>query len=179
MLDRLRLSNALAVGQDQSMIETRAVRPGDHAEIARLLVAAFASPAEASLVDRLRGEGLVAAEVVVTVSGAIVSHALCSWMDAPRGWVALAPVATFPDRQGQGYGGLAIRGVVAAAEGAAARAAVVLGAPELYGRFGFSKADATAMRSPYPLDYTAVNDFGTPLTDSERHAELVYAAAFR
>ena len=161
------------------MIATRPARAEDHAAIAGLLVAAFASPAEAALVAHLRSDRVTVAEVVVTSGGQIVSHALCSWMQAPQGWVALAPVATQPGRQGQGFGSLAVRGVLDAARAAGARAAVVLGAPEFYGRFGFSGAQASGLRSPYPIGFTAVHDFGLALTESERGAELIYPAAFR
>lgn len=160
------------------MFTARPARPDDHAGIRTLLIAAFASPAEAHLVERLRADGAVASEAVVDRDGQVVAFALCSRMVAPQGWVALAPVATLPSQQGRGAGALAVRAALAAAASAGARAAVVLGAPAYYGRFGFSTEDARAMQSPYPLDHTGVLAFGPDIAEAERRATLVYPAAF-
>lgn len=165
-------------GQDYPMFAARPASPDDHAAIGALLTAAFASPAEAHLVEKLRADGAVACETVVDQGGHVVAFALCAWMAEPRGWVALAPVATLPGQQGRGAGALAVRAVLAAADAAGARAAVVLGAPAYYGRFGFSTQDARHMQSPYPLDHTGVLAFGPDLAGPERRATLVYPAAF-
>lgn len=158
----------------------RQVRPEDHAEIDKLLTAAFGGTEEVALVAALRSDGAVQAELVEEDSaGAIAGHAMTSRMAGPEGWVALAPVATLPGFERRGIASGLIRALLGEARDSGARAAVVLGDPEFYGRFGFSVAAAARMSSPYPIAYTGVRILnGGPLTEAEAIAELRYAPAF-
>lgn len=107
-------------------------------------LAAFDTPAEADLVDSLRGDpsrldGL--SYLVEAPSGVVVAHALltrCRFGDTPA--VALPPCAVLPDWQGRGVGPSVIRGLLNAARTAGERTVIVLGHPAYYPRFGFSPA---------------------------------------
>lgn len=58
--------------------------------------------------------------------------------------VMVGPVAVAPAMQGQGIGRLLMDAMIAAAEGAADGALMMIGDPDYYGRFWGFAADATA-----------------------------------
>ncbi|MHB8529459.1 MAG: GNAT family N-acetyltransferase [Caulobacteraceae bacterium] len=129
----------------------RAAARRDHRAIAEVVSAAFGQATEAEIIEAVRSEGAVVAEVVAEDDGVIVGHALFSRMGViPARFVAaLAPLAVRPNRQRQGVGSALTRaGVVRCAE-AGAEAVVVLGHPAYYPRFGFSPAAAAKLASPY------------------------------
>ena len=138
-----------------------------------LLRAAFETGDEAELVHRLRRDGDMAHEALVCTRGILRGYAALSHMQAPSGWLCLAPVATDPAFQRRGIGSGAVR---LALDWAADRGAhvVVLGDPGFYGARGFSSARAAGLTSPYPVSHTllAGPGAGAPV------ATLLYAAAF-
>lgn len=151
----------------------RPVRAEDHAAIDALLRAAFPTPAEARLVQSLRTSGQIEVELVMPWPAGLVGYLALSRMEAPSGWLALAPVAVAPAWQGKRLGSrmvvgalrlMAIKGVTT----------VVLGAPSFYARAGFSLARAAHLTSPYPRDQTLIARSGM---DSPRET-LIYPAAF-
>ncbi|MET8572698.1 N-acetyltransferase [Streptomyces sp. NPDC004783] len=126
---------------------TRAETGADIPAIRDIVRAAFPTPEEAALVDALRAdrEAWIEGLSLVAVDGddRPVGHALltrCHIGDSPA--LCLAPVAVRPERQRSGAGGAAVRAALAAAEGLGERHVVVLGHPEYYPRFGFSRASA-------------------------------------
>ncbi|WP_433471807.1 GNAT family N-acetyltransferase [Spirillospora sp. CA-142024] len=129
---------------------TRPETAGDAAAVRAVVEAAFPTAAEAVLVDALRGDaawipGLSA--VAVAPDGRVAGYALLTRCTAGGAdALALAPVAVSPRFQRRGAGGAAVRAVLeAAARRAAAggeRLVVVLGHPEYYPRFGFTRASA-------------------------------------
>jgi putative acetyltransferase len=104
---------------------------------------------EALLVEQLRADGDVVAELVAFRAEALVGHALFSRAAASPDLcavAALAPVAVRHDLQGQGIGAALIRAGLQDCARQGFAAVIVLGEPEYYGRFGFR---ATALQSPY------------------------------
>jgi len=127
---------------------------GRAAEIAEITRAAFlkrygSGDGEAALIEVLRRDGDVVAELAALEEGRVVGHAMFSRAEAAPPLcriAALAPVAVRSDRQGQGMGESLIRAGLEACKAGGIEAVVVLGDPEYYGRFGFAP---TPLRSPY------------------------------
>ncbi|MFF1695911.1 GNAT family N-acetyltransferase [Streptomyces sp. NPDC058257] len=125
---------------------TRAETSADIPAVHAINAAAFGTPAEADLVDALRADeawidGL--STVTTGQDGEPVGHALltrCHIGDTPA--LCLAPVAVLPAHQRTGAGSVAIRAALDAAKDRGERFVTVLGHPEYYPRFGFSRASA-------------------------------------
>lgn len=120
---------------------------GDEAQIRRVVLAAFGTPAEADLVEALRASGawLPRLSLVAVEDGEVLGHALFTraTIRADGGTlaiIALAPVAVVPARQRQGIGDALIRAGLAEARASGERIAIVLGHPGYYPRFGFEPA---------------------------------------
>lgn len=126
---------------------TRAETGADIPVIRDIVRAAFPTPEEAALVDALRADpdawidGL--SVVAVDDHDHPVGHALltrCHIGDSPA--LCLAPVAVRPERQHSGAGSAAVRAALTAAGRTGERHVVVLGHPDYYPRFGFTRASA-------------------------------------
>jgi predicted N-acetyltransferase YhbS len=123
---------------------TRAEAPADVPAVREVNLAAFATPLEADLVDALRTDPawIDGLSVVSTDGdGVVVGHALltrCHIGDTPA--LCLAPVAVRPDRQRTGAGTAAVRAALMAAAERGERFVTVLGHPDYYPRFGFTRA---------------------------------------
>lgn len=107
--------------------------------------AAFGRPDEAGLVASLRAAGTVAVELVATEDGVPVGHVLfsrCAVEPATLRVAALAPVAVGPARQKTGIGRALIREGLVRCAAAGFGAAVLLGDPAYYSRFGFTRRAA-------------------------------------
>ncbi len=113
---------------------------------------------EPRLVQLLHAAAKTPISLAAHFEGTIVGHVLFSPMilDPPKpclGIVGLAPVGVLPEHQGRGIGSRLIREGLLACREAGYRAAVVLGEPDYYSRFGFERASAgsatsTASTSP-------------------------------
>lgn len=171
----------------------RAALPADRAEIDRLLRAAFGGPDESILVERLRADGAMWFELVLTWAGRIGAYAGVSRMVSPPGWGCLAPVGVLPEWQRGGLSadselrphvrlGSRIVGAVVTRAEAMRRSGcsdapdrlVVLGEPAFYERLGFSRARAARLTSPFPISHTMIAGPGADAPD----AALVYPPAF-
>ncbi|MGN9812371.1 GNAT family N-acetyltransferase [Micromonospora sp. BQ11] len=145
-------------------VTTLRLRPEDPADtgaVRRVLAAAFArpdvaTPPEVGLVDELRGSDawLPPLAMVAEYGGEVVGYALLTRVrvksdarSAPA--VVLGPVAVAPHRQRIGLGSAVVQAVLDAATELGERLVVVLGDPAFYRRFGFSRADALGLTSPW------------------------------
>ncbi|POM22598.1 hypothetical protein BTM25_55480 [Actinomadura rubteroloni] len=123
---------------------TRPETPADHAAVRAVVRAAFPTPAEADLVDALRGDPAWLPGLAWTAAppgGPVTGYALltrCHVGDAAA--LALAPVAVHPARQRTGAGTAAVTAALGAARDAGEALAVLLGHPAYYPRFGFVPA---------------------------------------
>ena len=135
------------------MVIVRPAAAGDHAMIRAVTEAAFAESRgdEAGIIEGVRAEGRVLAELVAEDDGQVVGHVLFSRMraDPPRAVAGLGPVAVAPARQRTGIGDALCRAGIEACRAAGMEAIVVLGHPPYYPRFGFSTAAAAKLASPY------------------------------
>ncbi len=144
----------MSTGQDWVV---RPERPADRAAVHALNAAAFDTPMEADLVDALRQDGSAWIEglsyVAETADGELAAYALvtrCLVDEDPA--LVLAPVATLPKYQRQGAGRAVIEAVVEAARARGQeRLLTVLGHPEYYPRFGFTRASGFGVRPGFEV----------------------------
>jgi putative acetyltransferase len=132
-------------------VSVRAATPADVAEIRAVEAAAFGRYDEADLVEALRADDAVLAELVFENSSGVVGHILFSALrtDPPKAVAALAPVAVAPDAQGRGVGSTLCRAGIEACRALGQDAVLVLGEPAYYTRFGFSAEAARSVQTVY------------------------------
>lgn len=138
--------------QDNGGIVVAEARPAHVPAIAGVISAAFGSQAEARLVEALRAEGAVVAELVVLESGRVAGAAMFSRLEvlpANRRMAALAPIAVLPGWQGVGIGGMLIRAGLEHCRASGIEVVTVLGNPAYYSRFGFAGAAAGPLECAY------------------------------
>lgn len=117
----------------------------------RIHLAAFPEPVEADLVDALREDGdLIADLCLVAVDGdEVVGQVTCSRAEVEdRPVVALGPIAVLPERQGQGLGSALMRTVVDLAAETGEPLIGLLGDPGFYTRFGFEPGVSVGVLPP-------------------------------
>jgi predicted N-acetyltransferase YhbS len=164
---------------------TRPETAADRAAVHQIVRAAFGRPDEADLVETLRADpgwlpGL--SYLATDAAGTPVAHALLTRGrigDTPV--VGLAPVAVLPAYQRRGAGGAVIRAVLAAAAEHGERAAMVLGHPDYYPRFGFRRASEFGVSRPDGWPDEAflalpLGPHGTVPAGPARYAEPFHAA---
>lgn len=132
----------------------RPEQPEDGAAIRQVVTAAFGQTAEADLVDRLRAHGKARVSLVAEADGQLVGHILFSEVTLdvnPQAInvIGLAPLAVAPAWQKQGVGSQLTQVGLAACRAAGYDAAIVLGHPEYYPRFGFVPASRFGVHSEY------------------------------
>lgn len=128
------------------MVSLRPAHPGDEEAIRDVVVQAFPTTDEASLVAELRADGDLLLEWVAEDDGRIVGMIQYSLLLLRREGeeedgraAALAPVAVLPALQGQGIGSRLIRESLEDLKSDPwLDAIVVLGHADYYPRFGFS-----------------------------------------
>jgi putative acetyltransferase len=138
------------------------VRPAGALDVGLLAAvhsAAFGQPDEAVLVTALVVGGYDRVSLVAEVDGRLVGHVLLTELGLASPLVppnspslrslALAPLATLPEHQRQGIGSQLVRASLEAARCQGWRLVFVLGAPEYYGRFGFSAGRAARFACSY------------------------------
>lgn len=134
------------------------IRPeadGDRAAINRLNRDAFGGDVEARLVDLLRETGAVILSLVaVDEAGEIVGHILFSPATIVSGShemqiASLAPMAVEPARQRRGIGSMLVQRGLHECKLAGYRAAIVVGHPSYYPRFGFSADFVANLENPF------------------------------
>ncbi|GAA0918060.1 N-acetyltransferase [Streptomyces thermoalcalitolerans] len=130
---------------------TRAETRADIPAVRDILLAAFPTPAEADLVDALRADPAAWIEGLSLVAADETGHPVgcalltrCHIGTAPA--LCLAPCAVRPERQRTGAGSAAIRAALAAARSLGEHHVVVLGHPDYYPRFGFTRASDHGIR---------------------------------
>lgn len=115
---------------------------------------------EARLVELLHAAGAAPVSLVATVEpdGRVVGHILFSPVQIdgcssnPPMMVGLAPVGVLPEYQGRGIGSRLIREGLKACREAGYSAAVVLGKPGYYSRFGCEQASGKGLGNEYGVD---------------------------
>ncbi len=139
------------------MITVRQEMPQDAASITRINLAAFPGPAEACLVETLRQNDKVSLSLVALIDGRLVGHILFSPMEIVSSTgetfraVGLGPVAVLPEVQQQGVGTALCQTGLAMCREAGQKAALVLGHPTYYPRFGFLPAASFQITCAYEV----------------------------
>jgi putative acetyltransferase len=116
---------------------------------------AFDSDVEARLVKALRDErAVIASLVAVDEGGRIVGHILFSSATVLTAShemrvASLAPMAVIPARQRTGIGSMLVIRGLQECKRAGYRAAIVVGHPRYYPRFGFSSALVANVHNPF------------------------------
>lgn len=136
----------------------RAEQPGDEKSIFAVNAAAFATDAEARLVDMLREDGDLYFSQAAEEDGAIIGHIALSPMDTtaddqPVKALGLGPVAVAPNRQHEGIGSQLVQAAIRWAQSQDWQLIILLGNPRYYSRFGFSAEDAKPFASPFAGPY--------------------------
>ena len=134
----------------------REERPGDEAAIHRVTEMAFANHphsegTEPAIVDALRAAGDLTLSLVAEIDGAVVGHvafSLAILSNGAPGWQTLGPISVDPDWQHQGVGRGLIENATAHWRAAGAPGIVLLGSPDLYGRFGFVRDTPLHIEGP-------------------------------
>ena len=127
------------------MIKVRPEVSEDIAATNEINVLAFAQSNEAELVDRLRRRCPDLLSLVAVDAGRIVGHILFTpvTIEGPERSVdgmGLGPMAVLPERQRQGIGSLLVRHGLSQLMARKVPYVIVLGHPEFYPRFGFTRA---------------------------------------
>ncbi|MFQ1699167.1 GNAT family N-acetyltransferase [Loktanella agnita] len=158
----------------QSPDFSRDMRPGEEPAVDALLRAAFVGGEdEVALVRKLRKSRAIAGETVLPMGDRIVGYYALSRLVSPKGWLVLAPVAIDPDMQGAGHGRRMI-GMLTEWARLTRTPVVVLGQPAFYEKAGFSKEQASRLRSPYPPEYILL----ASCAGGQPAETLVYPTAF-
>lgn len=147
----------------------------DRAAIHRLHVRAFGRPDEAGLVDRLRADGDTVISLVGHVDGELAGHVLFSRMDAPVPALGLAPVSVDLHHRRQGLAARLIHTGIGCARRQGWAGIFVLGEPDYYARFGFSRAAAEAFSCAYTGEYFMALALSARFP---RRGHVAYAPAF-
>ncbi len=159
----------------------------DHDEIARVVTAAFGSPAEARLVETIRASAEYIAELalVATLDDAVVGHVMISRCTlhtegAMTSIVMLSPLAVDPAHQGNGVGGLLVTTVTTIADANGEPLVVLEGDPNYYSRFGFVPASSHGIELPLPDWAPEAAAQVKPLTNdvAALRGTVVYPASF-
>jgi len=137
-----------------------------------LLRDAFGGEDEVRLVRDLRKAGKMMGEMVLPYEGGVVGYAGLCQLTAPKGWLALAPVAIAASMRGRRHGQRMV-GLITEWAKITKTPLVVVGARGFYERAGFSHANAQGLETPFPLEHTMIAGIdGTP------YERLVYPKAF-
>ena len=149
--------------------QIRPEEPRDAVAISDLLRECFPSPAEAHLVELLRGEGNLTLSLVAETDGAIVGHIAFSPVtaDGAKFGAGLAPLAVYENHRRRGVAAALVERGLNACRAAGFTWAVVLGEPEYYARFGFRPAAELGLCDEYgggeAFQVIDLRDDGIPL----------------
>ncbi len=137
------------------MTHIRTQSAEDDSAVRQVNEAAFPTPVEADLIERLRAEADPVISLVAEDDGAIVGHILFSpaTLAADSDFVAFAlgPMAVLPARQRQGIGSNLVRAGLDECARLGCRAVFVLGHPDYYPRFGFVPASRYGIVSQFEV----------------------------
>ncbi len=126
-------------------------RSEDAPAIRAVLEAAFPQAVEADLVDRLRATCQDSLSLIAVEDNQVVGHILFTpvVIERPEGpivGIGLAPMAVLPEFQRRGIGSALVRAGVERLRQSGCPFVVVVGHPEYYSRFGFTRASTHGIR---------------------------------
>jgi len=140
------------------MAKIRPAEPSDAAAVRAVHLAAFPTPLEADLVERVVHDGEAMISLVAETGGEVAGHVLLSRMRVEGDGrtfraLGLAPIGVLPGYQGAGIGAALIEAALVIARASGEELVFLLGEPDYYRRFGFSGETAAPFASPYAGPY--------------------------
>jgi putative acetyltransferase len=128
----------------------------DVGQIRSVLVAAFPSPLEAEIVDRLRAScddrvSLVAIADDRVVGQILFTPAVIDTPNGPTTGYGLAPLSVLPEFQRQGVGSRLMRAGLERLDQSNCAFVVVIGHADYYPRFGFVRASTYGVRCQWDV----------------------------
>ena len=123
--------------KEESPVHYAAIR---HVTKAAFAPMSFSSGAEPNIIETLRAEGDLSLSLVAIGQGGLLGHCAFSPVKisgASGSWYALAPIAVRPSDQRKGLGRALITEGLSRLQTQGAQGCVVIGNPQIYGRFGF------------------------------------------
>jgi len=164
------------------MVKIRPEQPTDSLAVRRVHEAAFPTPVEADLVEKLRSAGKAAVSLVAEGEAGIVGHIAFSpvTFDPSVDVIAfgLAPMAVMPGHEKHGVGRRLVQNGLAECHAKGACLVVVLGDSAYYQRFGFERASRHGLRNEYGVEEA----FMVFMLEAGRHPEpgtmVKYATEF-
>lgn len=133
----------------------RAEKKCDRCPVREVNISAFETPSEANLVDALRQQVQATFSLVAEESGAVVGHIMFSPVSLSGHpdlkVMGLAPMAVTPAHQKKGIGSALVKAGLDHCRRLGFVAAVVLGHPQYYPRFGFSPSTKFGIDSEYDV----------------------------
>jgi|SRR5688572_12998714 len=135
-------------------VKVRAEADRDQGAVHAINVAAFGRSEEAKLVDLLRARAEPLVSLVAEDNAAVVGHIMFTPVSLAgyRGLImGLAPMAVEPRRQRAGIGSALVRAGLERCRDLGAAAAVVLGHPGYYPKFGFAPAARYGLSCEYDV----------------------------
>lgn len=133
----------------------RSEREADQTAVYTVNASAFATEAEAKLVDVLRTDAHPIVSLVAEEQGQVVGHIMFSPValsgDPQLSMMGLAPLAVTPQYQRQGIGSALVRAGLEQCKNLGTVAVFVLGHPTYYPRFGFVPSSQFAIDYEYEV----------------------------
>ena len=138
------------------MIEVRKESPRDYADVRRINERAFERSIEADIVDSLRGVAHPQISLVAVSDGQVVGHIFfCPVSIESNGFafdaVALGTMAVLPEYQRQGVGSELVQQGLQECKRLGHTVVVVIGHPDYYPRFGFTRAVEKGLTYEYEV----------------------------
>ena len=134
-------------------MKIRAETEADRKAIRKVNEDAFSGASEADLVDAIRASDrfVPSLSLVAEVDGAVVGHAMLSYVDIEPGAVRvlqLGPLAVLPAFQRRGIGSALVRKALRLIDERGEALVFLEGDPRYYERFGFRRADESGIEPP-------------------------------
>lgn len=167
---------------EAEMVRNRMETPGDEPFIRSVHKTVFGTSAEADLVDKLREDGdLLSSLVSTTNNGEIVGHSAFFKIDCKDHrntlFAGLGPIAVMEDYRGHGIGGRMVRAGLNGLEKREIKMVFVLGDPEYYERFGFSRQTAKPFTCTFDSEDFLAIEIGAGVPEPAQ-GELIFPRAF-
>ena len=137
----------------------------------------FGQPNEVCMLQTLRTEGGMCAEVVALKDGEVVGHLGAADLVAPSGWVTLLPAPTRGDVDADAVRRQMVRAVLRLAAQRGARMALTTGDPEFYRTCGFNYAAGLMLDTPFPAFSTGLFPLTSPEETPRAPTEVIYPGA--
>lgn len=183
LVTRHRIARASRLRDDRTQpVNIRPERAEDEAAVRQVHLAAFASAAEANLVERLRASESNGISFVAETGSQIIGHIVFTRVtfDPPLEVIAygLGPMAVMPGHERHAVGRRLVQNGLAECHARDACMVVVLGDFGYYSRFGFERASRHGLRNEFGVE----ESFMVFMLEARAHpppSTLVrYAAAF-